>query len=112
MQEEGAGWRAGEGAGMLPTDNTQLKYLEGDPWVLRPTVAQTVSEGGQLPALGSWVSGGRTTACPGRLSHRTRPRLHSPEHMGLALELPLTASVTFSKPFNLLASVSTSVKCK
>ena len=53
MQEEGDGWRAGEGTGMLPTDNTQLKHLEGDPWVLRPTVAHTVSEGGKLPALGS-----------------------------------------------------------
>ena len=53
MQEEGAGWRAGEGTGMLPTDSTQLKHLEGDPWVPRPTVAHTVSEAGKLPALGS-----------------------------------------------------------
>lgn len=30
--------------------------------------------------------------------------------MGLALELPLTACVTFSKLFNLLASVYMSVK--
>ena len=53
MQEEGAGWRAGDGMGMLPTDNTQLKYLEGNPWVLRPTVSHTVSEGDSLPTLGT-----------------------------------------------------------
>ena len=53
VQEEGAGWRAGEGTGMLPTDNTQLKYLEGNPWVLRPTVSHTVSEGDSLPTLGA-----------------------------------------------------------
>lgn len=57
VREAGAPWTAGEGktalsVGVLPTDNTQLKYLEGKPWVLRPIVSHMASEDG---LTGQWV---------------------------------------------------------
>lgn len=50
---EGRGGEDGAlSTGILLTDNTQLKYLEGNPWVPRPIVSHLVSEDGQPPTLG------------------------------------------------------------
>lgn len=38
--------------GILPTDNTQLKDLGGNPWVLRPIVSHMAGEDWQQPTLG------------------------------------------------------------
>ena len=52
LMESRGGEDGAPSTGILPTDNTQLKYLEGNPWVLRPIVSHMVSEDGRPPALG------------------------------------------------------------